>query len=70
MLTTKQVCARHPRERWVRVGEMNADVAEPRGSQHRVGHRMADGIAVGVPAQPVFTFEEHASQQRRQEAIA
>jgi hypothetical protein len=35
-------------------GKERADVAEPRGAEHRIDQRMRDHVAVGVPGQPAW----------------
>src|SRR5699024_934269 len=49
----------------VGVREERPDVAEPRGTQERVGDRMGDHVAVAVTPQGPFALEDHPTEDER-----
>ncbi len=44
---------------------MTTDVSGPGRAQHRVGHRMADGIAIGVCLESLLERDGHAAENQR-----
>ena len=54
-----------PFERRIRVGEMLPDVAERRRPEQRVGDRVTDRVAVGMPDQAGLAVEPDAAEPER-----
>ena len=52
------------------VGEVSTDIAETGRAQHRIGDRMAHGVAVGVPRQSRFLVEAHPRQPKRPRSVS
>ena len=63
--TTQELEPADPFERRVRVGEMLPDVAEGRRPEERVGDRVTDRVAVGMPDQAGLVVEPDAAEPER-----
>ena len=61
----KQIEARRALPARIGVRKMKADVAQARGAENRVGHRVADDVGIGVAERAAVRRDRHAAEHER-----